>query len=183
MIIRSPRPKRGYSIIDNRLLRDKSLSWKARGMLAYLLSMPDNWSVSIEHLAQQSPQGRHAVVTALGELETAGYVTRTRTTDQLGRIRWDTRVYDLPLFGPDPVQNPVETDDATAGLPSTENRGLLSNKEKKAGGGVISPRTHIYPADPSPLICSNCDGTGWSAGEISATLTRCHCPGGLAHAD
>ena len=43
MIVRGPRPDR-FTIVDNEILRNHALSFKARGLLAYLMSMQDNWS-------------------------------------------------------------------------------------------------------------------------------------------
>ena len=41
MIVRSARPER-YTVLDNDILRNHALSFKARGILGYLLSQPDN---------------------------------------------------------------------------------------------------------------------------------------------
>ncbi|TKI88055.1 DNA-binding protein, partial [Bacillus wiedmannii] len=32
-----------YSVINNTGLKDKRLSWKAKGILAYILTLPDDW--------------------------------------------------------------------------------------------------------------------------------------------
>lgn len=96
MIVRSPRPDTNWTVIQNRVIRDQQLTFKARGLLIYLLSLPDNWQVSAERIATQGPDGRDAIRTALSELERAGYVRRTKMADARGR--WATRsvVYDQP---------------------------------------------------------------------------------------
>ncbi|MGR5875594.1 hypothetical protein ACT7DH_27750 [Bacillus pacificus] len=33
-----------YSVIHNTPLRDEKLSWRAKGLLAYMLSLPDDWT-------------------------------------------------------------------------------------------------------------------------------------------
>jgi hypothetical protein len=96
MIVRSPRPRTNFTIIHNGLVRDHRLSWKARGLLVYLLSQPDHWRTTIAHLASISPEGIHAVRTGLKELETLGYLERIRKQNGLGQWSTETIVYDYP---------------------------------------------------------------------------------------
>lgn len=78
-IVRGPRAADHYTIISNAALRDERLTWKARGLLAYLLSMDTGWETSIRRLATVAPDGKSAVETALAELETFGYLERRQT--------------------------------------------------------------------------------------------------------
>jgi len=99
MIVRSPRPTADYTVVANAIVRDASLSYRARGLLILLLSMPDNWETSSMWLAARAPEGRDAVRKALKELETRGYLRRVRTRDDMGRVRLITMVYDTPATG------------------------------------------------------------------------------------
>ena len=86
MIVRTPRPDgETFTVLSNAVLRDVRLSWRARGVLAYLLSLPDDWRITAEHLTRCAPEGRDAVRTALTELEHVGYLTRRRRQDSAGR--------------------------------------------------------------------------------------------------
>ncbi len=76
-IIRAERPHINYTIIKNETLRNNSLSFRARGIHAYLLSMPDNWRTSALQMSRQGQEGRDAILKALQELEDAGFVKRT----------------------------------------------------------------------------------------------------------
>ena len=89
-----------YTVIANTLINDKSLSWQARGLLMYLLSKPDDWSVTKTDLSNQSPAGGDAVATILKELETKCYISREKTQNELGRWEWKTLVFDEPYTIP-----------------------------------------------------------------------------------
>lgn len=100
-IIRAKRDK-NFSIFDNKLLRDSEISFKARGLLTYMLSMPDNWKFYVSELATHSKkEGESAIRSAIEELEKAGYMKRVRQRGEKGRFSSvDWYVYDEPKFSP-----------------------------------------------------------------------------------
>lgn len=97
-IERAPRRDR-YTIIDNRVLEDDRLSFRSKGLLAYLLSKPDNWKTNREHLAMVGPDGVMGVRASMSELEAAGYVVRHRERDSVGRWTWRSVVHETPITG------------------------------------------------------------------------------------
>jgi len=98
-IQRTPRPQSNFTILANEILRDNRLSFRARGILASILSRPDNWRTSADSLANESIEGRGAILTALKELETLGYLERTKYQNELGHWVSDSLIYDKPRFG------------------------------------------------------------------------------------
>lgn len=96
-IIRAPRESH-FAIIPNSALEDASLSWAARGLLAYLLSRPDDWTIRASQLIASGPSGRDAVYRMLGELVAAGYaVARTRKRGGGGKFAGtDWIIFDSP---------------------------------------------------------------------------------------
>lgn len=91
-----------YLKISNAVLEDSSLSWKARGLLAYLLSRPDNWNVIVSHLVKQGTDGKASVMAGLKELEDAGYIRRTARPPVKGRYDGlDSEVFETPYKTPD----------------------------------------------------------------------------------
>lgn len=134
MIRRSPRPQRNYTVIHNEVIRDGRLSWKARGLLIFLLSQPDDWHTSASRLARQSPDGRAAILSGLHELELAGYIQRRRIQNRKGYFSTETVVYDTPS--------------PECGFPTSDNRTpkevLLTNHEV-----FTSPR-ESYMLEVSP---------------------------------
>lgn len=127
MIVRSKR-KSGYTVMSNKGLTDERLSWKARGLLAYLLSKPDDWSISERQLADAGPDGRAAVQSALAELEGHNYVKREKTRNEKGHIIWVSTICD------EPWSDFPTTDNPTAGKPSA---GSPSADEPAAGNRTI----------------------------------------------
>jgi len=101
MIIRAER-KNKFTVVSNAALEDSRLSFRAKGILVFILSKPDKWQVSERHLAEQGPDGRSAVASALTELEQAGYLRRTRTRQQDGTFAWESMIFDEPQ----PVDEP-----------------------------------------------------------------------------
>lgn len=95
-IIRSPRPENHFTVIENQVLRDERLSYKARGILIYILSHIDNWRISADDLADKSTDGRTAVLSGLEELRTLGYIITTRKQGADGKWTTESVVFDTP---------------------------------------------------------------------------------------
>lgn len=121
--IRRCRRQTNFTMISNVGLEDKRLSWKAKGLLAYLLSKPDDWLVIGTHLAGVGPDGRDAVATGLLELEACGYLVRKTLRDETGRFVHESEIYDEPIFADYPItDNPTSDNPAVVStdVPSTE---------------------------------------------------------------
>lgn len=94
-IRRGPRPQR-FDILDQRVIRDQRLSYRARGVLARLLSNEDDYSMSAADLAREGKEGRASILSALKELRVAGYIVLKRSQDNRGRWKTESVVYDAP---------------------------------------------------------------------------------------
>lgn len=106
MIRRAPRPDGNFTVLHNHVLRDRRLSYKARGLLCYILSMPDNFRFTAELLSRHAPDGRQSVITGLRELRETGYMTTIRTQTSDGRWRTESTVHDCSQ----PVENDGDND-------------------------------------------------------------------------
>lgn len=121
-IKRAPRPQSHYTIISNDVLRDQNLSFRARGILASILSRPDNWRTDSESLARESKEGRTAILTALKELEQVGYLQRKKYQNEKGHWVTESLVFDKP-------QNPTYGN-PTSVEPTSDNPTLLEELYK-----------------------------------------------------
>ncbi len=84
------RVRSNFTTLPNELINDQSLSWKALGILVYILSLPDNWQLRLSHLAKQKCSGRDATRTGLKELQTAGYLLIRRERGTRGKFTHTT---------------------------------------------------------------------------------------------
>lgn len=90
--------KENYTCISNNVFRS-DLSLKARGMLCTMLSLPDDWEFSENGLQAILADGQTSIRSAIKELESAGFLSRTRERDESGRMgRCVWIVCDYPRF-------------------------------------------------------------------------------------
>lgn len=90
--------KESYTCISNDVFKS-DLSLKARGMLCTMLSLPDDWEFSENGLQAILKDGQTSVRSAIKELESAGFLSRTRERDESGRMgRCVWIVSDYPHF-------------------------------------------------------------------------------------
>lgn len=88
---------KNYSIIPNIGLIDPNLSAKAKGLLAYMLTLPNDWQFHQEELKKHFTDGTKSIRTALNELITQGYVVKKSLRDDAGKFNGtDWIVYDNP---------------------------------------------------------------------------------------
>jgi hypothetical protein len=102
-----------FTQISNSWLRDSRLSFKARGLLAYIESHTTEWEISVHWLAANNPEGKEAIRSAIVELENLGYLHREQENIG-GRFGEVTYITQEPL-----AENPL-----------TENRPLKKTIEK-----------------------------------------------------
>ncbi|GHU56820.1 hypothetical protein FACS189442_5660 [Spirochaetia bacterium] len=84
--------------MNNSAIQDPGLSWAAKGLLAYFLSLPETWDIHLTDLFVRSTNGRKPTQAAMNELIEAGYVVKTQGENK----RRDTKytVYEDPALCP-----------------------------------------------------------------------------------
>ena len=114
-----------YTVMANHHLRDERLSLKAKGLLSMLLSLPDDWEISIRGLASIVTDGVGAVQTGINELIEAGYIVRRRQHADTGAFAgFEYIIHEIPPC----TENPYTANPYT-GKPYTENP-AQSSKDK-----------------------------------------------------
>lgn len=86
-----------FVTVHKSFVHDDNLSWKAKGILLYLLSRPDDWRIYETELNKHSSDGRDSLRTGIKELEEAGYIHRTRKRNEKGQLReYEYQVFEQP---------------------------------------------------------------------------------------
>lgn len=122
-----------YTVIDNALIKDDRLTWKARGILVYLWAMPDDWNYREIEVAKHAKDGRSSLRAGLDELEKFGYLERKRRRNKDGLLadsEWmlsDKPMFDFPTLDKPTLEKPtsdnqtlLSTDLLSTDLPSTK---------------------------------------------------------------
>jgi hypothetical protein len=153
-----------YAQISKKCLEDNSLSWKAKGVLCYLLSRPDNWQTYPDQLATVSTDQEHSTRSAIKELIKAGYIKRSRlqceadgrfqgfeyviTEDPyMGNPYTDYPYTEDPYMG-NPYTDYPYTESPSVESPSVENQTLIKHidnkkdlQQEKSKTNTIAPKT------------------------------------------
>ncbi|WP_297789130.1 hypothetical protein [uncultured Anaerococcus sp.] len=103
MIINRTEKTSNFTIIDNAYLKDSELSFKAKGILTYILSLPDSWVIYIDQLITTSKEGEVAFRSGLSELIKKGYIKRYPVMENGSISRWETEVNERVEGNKEPV--------------------------------------------------------------------------------
>lgn len=128
---RGPRLTANFTVVSNSAINDEQLSFRARGLLSWLLSKPADWRIRSESIARQSPsEGRDAIRSAMRELIDAGYLVVEKVQDEQGRWATVQTIYEQPRShaSPKPEKPTLGATDVGHPGPSTKN-GLLQRTE------------------------------------------------------
>ena len=100
-----------YAVIAKHHLRNKVLSYKAKGLMTFMLSVPPEWDWSMAGLATLASDGIDGVRSGIRELEKHGYLTRRRIRDACGKLGdVEYTIHEIPQTpqGGGPGQTPDE---------------------------------------------------------------------------
>lgn len=108
---------RDYTVLSNNIFKDRTLSAKAKGLLAEMLSLPENWDYTLVGLSQLFSDGVDSVRQGIKELEEHGYVVRERKRNAKGRLgEMEYVIYETPHTvensADDEINDPVLTSPA-----------------------------------------------------------------------
>jgi hypothetical protein len=77
---------RGYTKLRNAFLQDRRISDETRGLVARLLSLPDDWEVTVQSIIASGKAGRDKVYRMIKEAELYGYVKPERERGDAGKL-------------------------------------------------------------------------------------------------
>ena len=123
--------KRGFTMIDNHIINDESISAKALGLFTILWSKPDNWKFFMKNIMSHCSDKKDALYSGLKELEKEGYLRRKKlysgkqiigmhyTLCDMGEVEQYTLSENPPT--------PSESDNPPRGVVGKSDRGSSDN--------------------------------------------------------
>lgn len=153
-------PDNPYVMVDRRPIDNPKLSYRAKGVLTYLLSRPDGWEVNIGDLQNHGIEGRDALRNTLTELREAGHLEYQQER-QAGKFSTGKiLVYEVPLTEPQTDYQEAEepyTDLPETAEPRAENptQVLSTLNNKKVNSNTTAPAKPnnftLYEGNIGPL--------------------------------
>jgi len=88
-----------YTQVHNNIIDNPSLSGKAKWILIYLLSKPENWQVFERDITNHCTDKRDSIRSGIHELMTAGYIVRgERQRNERGHLKgYEYEVHEMPV--------------------------------------------------------------------------------------
>ena len=82
-----------YTVMSNHHLRDRNLSYKAKGLLSFMLSLPEDWDYSLAGLCSISKENRDGIRSILKELQEHHYVEIEKFRGDKGYSEYNYLIY------------------------------------------------------------------------------------------
>lgn len=128
------RKKRNFTILDNHFIQREDLSWKAKGIMAYIFSLPDDWNINLKEVMRHATEGEAAFRSGWKELTELGYVERKPVRDDTNKkiTHWETLIYEnVDMKATEPHGENLHVDNQDVGNLHVDNRKLQSTYSTK----------------------------------------------------
>jgi predicted transcriptional regulator len=112
-----------FTIVSNEIFQRSDVSARAKGVYAYIMTLPDDWKIYKQEIFTHFSEGKNALDSAFKELEKLGYISKEKTKNEKGQfVGWDYTIYES-------ATEDIETDrmeSRVSDLPKSVNRQLQS---------------------------------------------------------
>ena len=126
-IYRTSKDEKPFVMLDKTSLEDPRLSFAAKGLHAYLMSKPNNWTPRMSQLIKACTNGRDYIRAAMKNLEETGYVWKRHIKDDKGRFKdWEYVIFETPKTE-NPFLEEPETEKPKLEKPELENPSFNNN--------------------------------------------------------
>lgn len=140
--------ERDFTILRNDAVRDARLSWKATGLLVYIISLPDDWRLYLTDLAKRKKDGRDATRAGLAELEQAGYLSIEQVRDGGRFVETIWHVSDVPATVEKPAAEKPDSENPNTVNPDTEKPTLQRTDKKNTHERRTHPQRERAGGEP-----------------------------------
>ena len=130
-----------YVMLNKTALNDDKLSWKAKGIFAYLMSKPDDWVCKVEDLKKHAKDGADSVKAGLRELREHGYMIKRPIRDNKNVIvEWEEALFETPQ---DEAKKIFEEQEARRKVSLEKRRNKATNGKSTSGNSSSGKPTFI----------------------------------------
>ncbi len=139
---------KGYTIMSNYHLKDRSLTYKAKGLLSFMLSLPSDWDYSLKGLCAISKESRDGIRSILKELQEHHYLEIEKTRGDKGYFEYNYLIYEIPHFiNKEMIKNTPDTENPYLDVPDMEiptqiNTKKQIDKDDKTISSFFVPEEH-----------------------------------------
>ena len=138
-----------YTTVHNGFIKRKDLSWKAKGIMTYLLSLPDDWVVNLDEIKRNASDGESSFRSGWKELKDAGYVSKRSIRDEVTKkiLKWETIIKEIPDEKKNHNVGNHNVESHQVGNHQVDNRELLSTKELSTNKPITNIQKEHQPSD------------------------------------
>jgi len=174
-----------FAVIPNAALQDSNLSYEATGLLAMMLSLPDDWEIHKTWLQQQKVKcGRDKLTSMMRELVTHGYVRKSVKQTEEGKLDGiDWLVYAEPTVQLEnrPTVKPFDGKPVT-----TKETSIQKKKETKRFAAPSVEEVFQYMTEKgysyrieAEKFCNFYESKGWMVGKTKMKSWKASASGWL----
>lgn len=117
--------------MSNYHLQDRNLTYKAKGLLSFMLSLPDDWDYSLKGLCAISKESREGIRSILKELQEHHYLEIEKTRGDKGYFEYNYLIYEIPHYiNKEMIKNTPDTGNPYLDVPDMEIPTQINTKEK-----------------------------------------------------
>lgn len=119
-----------FTIMSNYHLRDKNLSFKAKGLLSFMLSLPPDWDYSLKGLCAISKENRDAIRSTLKELQDCHYLEIEKVRGNKGYFEYNYLIYEKPHYIEHSSEISPDTENPYLDKPSVEEQPQINTNKQ-----------------------------------------------------
>lgn len=147
---------REFVVMNNRFLRNKEMSLKAKGLLALCLSLPEDWNYSLNGLVAICKESHTSIRSTLKELEQFNHLRREKTKDSKGQFVYEYIIYEIPY---ESISEP-HTENLYMDNLYTDNLHIENNIQQSIEEEIIEEQNidnTLYISEQEEIILKNVD--------------------------
>ena len=136
-----------YVIVDKAFLLNEKISLKAKGLLALLLSYPDDWQFYEAEIVQHAADKVNSLKSGLKELIENGYIVRKHAKDEKGKFKcFEYHIYEKPMLEKPMLEKPTLLNNKDTKNKNTKNK----NTKTASSPELASEFKEWYSKYPHP---------------------------------